>query len=134
MRYLMMKTTYHYAFYLFVNSSAWFALALADLKVTMVSHMIDEFKFQQAIHEKRRVCASITILLVRIIVLANDICHNGGWAQFMERKHRPSITIAPNIHLLLCGAQYVRNTSGFTLQVSIYNQVSIYIRTHITAS
>ena len=24
----------------------------ADLKVTMVLHMIDEFKFQQAIHEK----------------------------------------------------------------------------------
>ena len=29
-----------------------FALALADLKVTMVSHVIDGFKFQQAIHEK----------------------------------------------------------------------------------
>ena len=25
-----------------------------------------------------------------------DICHNGGWAQFMERKRQPSITIAPD--------------------------------------
>ena len=61
----------------FVNSSAGFALALADLKVIMVSYMIDEFNFQQAIHEKRRACAHIIILLVQIIVLVNDICHNG---------------------------------------------------------
>ena len=47
-----MKTTYNYVLYLIVDSLAWFAPALADLKVTMVLHVIDEFKFQQAIHEK----------------------------------------------------------------------------------
>ena len=41
----MMKTTYNYVLYLFVNSSEWFAPALTDLKVAMVSHVIDEFKF-----------------------------------------------------------------------------------------
>ena len=56
------KTTYNNVLYLFINSSTSFALALADLKETMMSHVIDEFKFQQAIHE-RRVCTSITILL-----------------------------------------------------------------------
>ena len=76
--YVTMKISYNYFLYLFVESSAWFAPALADLKVTMVSHVIDEFKFQQAIHKKRRVYASITILLVQTIVLVNDICHNGG--------------------------------------------------------
>ena len=33
---LTMKTTYNWVLYFFVDSSAWFALALADLKVTMV--------------------------------------------------------------------------------------------------
>ena len=60
--YVTIKRTYNYVLYLFVNSSTWFALALADLKVTMVLHMINKFKFQLAIHEKR-VCTSITILL-----------------------------------------------------------------------
>ena len=36
--------------YLFIDTL--FAPALADLKETMVSHVIDEFKFQQAIHKK----------------------------------------------------------------------------------
>ena len=45
--YLTMKTTYNNALYLFVDSLAWRGPSLADLKVTMVSHMIDEFKFQQ---------------------------------------------------------------------------------------
>ena len=40
-----------------------FAPALADLKETLMSHVIDEFKFQQAIHKKGRVCTSITMLL-----------------------------------------------------------------------
>ena len=31
--------------YLFVDPLTWFALALADLKVTMVLHIIDEFRF-----------------------------------------------------------------------------------------
>ena len=39
--------------YLFIDSSILFAPALADLKETMVLHMIDEFKFQQVIHEKK---------------------------------------------------------------------------------
>ena len=114
MGYVTMKTTYNYVLYFFVNSSTWFALALVDLKVTMVSHLINEFKFQQVIHDKRRVCASITILVDGFIVLVNknpDICHNGGWAQFMERKHRPSIIIAANIQSLLCGAHYVTQVS-----------------------
>ena len=49
--YVTMKTTYNYVLYFIVNSWAWFALALADLKVTMVSHVINKFKFQQAIHK-----------------------------------------------------------------------------------
>ena len=49
--YLTMKTTYNYVLYFIVDSWAWFALALADLKVTMVSHVINKFKFQQAIHK-----------------------------------------------------------------------------------
>ena len=36
---------------------------LADLKETLMSHVIKEFKFQQAIHKKRRFCTSITMLL-----------------------------------------------------------------------
>ena len=46
------KTTYNNVLYLFIDSSTLFAPALADLKETMVSHMIDEFKFQQVIYEK----------------------------------------------------------------------------------
>ena len=60
-----------YVLYLFVDSWTWFALALTDLKVTMVSHVID----------KVRVCASIKVLLDGFIVMWNkkpDICHNGG--------------------------------------------------------
>ena len=57
------KTTYNNVLYLFIDSSTSFALALTDLRETMVLHVIDEFKFQQVIHEKRRVCTSITILL-----------------------------------------------------------------------
>ena len=58
-----MKTTYNNVLYLFINSSTLFAPAPADLKETMVSHVINEFKFQQAIHEKGRVCTTITRLL-----------------------------------------------------------------------
>ena len=47
-----MKTTYDYVLYLIIDSSAWFALAPADLKVTMVSHVINEFKIQQTINKK----------------------------------------------------------------------------------
>ena len=38
---------------------------LADLKITKVSHVINEFKFQQTIHEKKKgfVYTSITILI-----------------------------------------------------------------------
>ena len=32
--YITIKTTYNHVLYLFVNSLTWFALALADLKVT----------------------------------------------------------------------------------------------------
>ena len=58
-----MKTTYNNVLYLFIDSFALFAPALADLKEILMSHVIDEFKFQQAIHKKGRVCASITMLL-----------------------------------------------------------------------
>ena len=58
--YVTIKTTYNYVLYLFVDSLTQFALALADLKVTIVSHVIDEVKFQQAIHIKRRVCKGTT--------------------------------------------------------------------------
>ena len=58
-----MKTTYNNILYLFIDSSTLFAPALADLKDTMVSHVINEFKFQQAMHEKGRVCTAITRLL-----------------------------------------------------------------------
>ena len=50
--YVTIKTTYNYVLYLFVDSLTWLAPALVDLKVTMVLHLIDEFKFQQMIHEK----------------------------------------------------------------------------------
>ena len=46
------KTTYNNVLYLFIDSSTLFALALAGLKETLMSHVIDEFKFQQAIHKK----------------------------------------------------------------------------------
>ena len=39
------ETTYNNVLYLFVDSSTLFALALADLKITMVLHVINEFKF-----------------------------------------------------------------------------------------
>ena len=58
-----MKTTYNNVLYLFIDSSTLFAPALADLKETMVLHVINKFKFQQAIHEKGRVCIAITRLL-----------------------------------------------------------------------
>ena len=57
------KTTYNNVLYLFINSSTLFAPALADLKETLMSHVINEFKFQLAIHEKGRVFTSITMLL-----------------------------------------------------------------------
>ena len=44
----------------------------------------------------RRVYTSITILLDGSIVIWSkkpDIHHNGGQAQFIERKHRPVIKI-----------------------------------------
>ena len=47
-----MKTTYNYVLYLFVDSTSWAAPAWVDRKVTMVLHLIDEFKFQQMIHKK----------------------------------------------------------------------------------
>ena len=46
------ETTYNNVLYLYFNSLNLFAPALADLKETMVSHIIDIFKFQQAINEK----------------------------------------------------------------------------------
>ena len=58
-----MKTTYNNVLHLFINSSTLFSPALADLKETMASHVINEFKFQQAIHEKGRVSTAITRLL-----------------------------------------------------------------------
>ena len=51
--YVTIKATYNYVLYLFVDSSTWFALALPDLKVTIVSHVINEVKFQQATHKKK---------------------------------------------------------------------------------
>ena len=50
--YVTMKTTYNYVLYLIIDSSAWFALAPADLKVTVASHVISEFKFPQTINKK----------------------------------------------------------------------------------
>ena len=61
--YVTLKTTYNHVLYLFIDSMTWFTPALADLKVIMLSYVINEFKFQQVIQEKRRVCASITVLL-----------------------------------------------------------------------
>ena len=58
-----MKTTYNNVLHLFIDSLTLFALALADLKETMVLHVINKFKFKQAIHEKGRVCTAITRLL-----------------------------------------------------------------------
>ena len=83
------KTTYKNVLYLFIDLSISFAPALADLKETMVLHVIDEFKFQQAIHEKRRVCTFITMLLKLLEYKAWylwAICDNGGWKRFMERN------------------------------------------------
>ena len=57
------KTTYNNVLYLFINSSTLVALGLADVKKTLMLRVIDEFKFQQAIQEKGRVCTSITMLL-----------------------------------------------------------------------
>ena len=58
-----MKISYNNVLYLFIDSSTLFALALADLKETMVLRVINEFKFQQVIHVKGRVCITITRLL-----------------------------------------------------------------------
>ena len=58
-----MKTTNNNVLYLFIDSSTLFAPAVAGLKETTVSHVSNEFKFQQAIHEKGRVCTAITRLL-----------------------------------------------------------------------
>ena len=52
--YVTMKTTYNYVLYLFVDSSTCFTPALGDPEITIVSHMINEFKFQQAMHEKKK--------------------------------------------------------------------------------
>ena len=96
--YVTIKTTYNNVLYLFINSSTLFAPALADLKETLMSHVIDEFKFQQAIHKKWRVCTSTTMLLELLKYKAWylwAICDNGGWTQFMERNCWPSITIVP---------------------------------------
>ena len=46
------KPTYNNVLYLFIDSLTSFAPTLADLKEIMVLHMINEFKFQQAIHKK----------------------------------------------------------------------------------
>ena len=46
------KTTCNNVLYLFIDSWTLLAPALANLKETVVSHVIDEYKFQQAIHEK----------------------------------------------------------------------------------
>ena len=75
------KTTYNNALYFFIDSSTLFAPALADLKETLMSHVIDEFKFQQAIHEKGRVFTSITMLLELLKYKALylwAICDNEG--------------------------------------------------------
>ena len=40
------KNNYNYVLYRFVDSLTWFDPTLADMKVTMVLHVIDEFKFQ----------------------------------------------------------------------------------------
>ena len=75
------KTTYNNVLYLFIDSLTSFAPTLADLKETMVSHVIDKFKFQQAIHDKRRVCTSIAILLQLLeykVWYLWAICDNGG--------------------------------------------------------
>ena len=57
------KTTYNNVLYLFIDSSTLFAPALAYLKDTLMSHVINEFNFQQAKNEKGRICTPITRLL-----------------------------------------------------------------------
>ena len=130
------KTTYKNVLYHFIDSLTLFALTLTDLKETMVLHVIDEFKFQQAIHEKRRVCTSITILLQLLEYKAWylwAICDNGGWTRFMERNHWLSITFnsARTIQSMLCGVQYVTQVSLNYMLVYILKLVYIY--THLTA-
>ena len=51
-----MKTTYNYVLYLFVDSLSWTKLKYQAIEVTivLVSHVIDEFKFQQAIHKRKK--------------------------------------------------------------------------------
>ena len=58
-------TTYNNFLYLFIDSLILFAPALADLKETMMSHVTNEFKFEQAVHKEnlKRVCTSVTIVL-----------------------------------------------------------------------
>ena len=52
--YVTMKSNYNYVLYLFVNSSSINKQIYQSIKVTIVSHMINEFKFQQAISKRKK--------------------------------------------------------------------------------
>ena len=49
-----MKTTYNYVLYLFINTLSWNEWKYQYIDVTVVSHVIDEFKVQQVIEERKK--------------------------------------------------------------------------------
>ena len=61
------KTTCNDVLYLFIDSSTLFTPELDDLKETLMSHVSDEFKFQQSIHKKGRVCTYLYNNFTRVI-------------------------------------------------------------------
>ena len=52
--YVTMKTTYNYVLYFFVDLLSRNKPKYQSIKVTIVSYVIDEFIFQQAIHKRKK--------------------------------------------------------------------------------
>ena len=84
--YLTMKTTYNYVLCLSVNSSTWNEVKFQSINVTIASHMINEFKFQQAIHQRKKSVYLSNNTTKCIWTKKSDNHHNGGRVQFIERK------------------------------------------------
>ena len=66
--YVTMKTTYNYIFCLFVDSLSRNLPKYQSIKVIISLHVIDEFKFQQAIHERKKYIYSPNCKLAYIII------------------------------------------------------------------
>ena len=86
---------YNYVLYLFVYSLAWNETKFQAIGVTIVSHVINKFNFQQVIHERKKSLCLYNISTRCIWTKKPDIHHKGGRVQLIERKLWPSITILP---------------------------------------